>query len=113
MHEMALALSIVDIIRERAAEDGFRRVLKVHLCVGALATVDPDALAFGFSVASRDTVSEGAELVIGRPAGKAFCGSCGTTFEATRRSDPCPACERVQWILLDGDQMRVTELEVE
>lgn len=113
MHEMALAQSIVDIVIARSADESFRRTLAIHLRIGALAGVDPAALEFGFAAASRGTVAEGAALVIERPIGKAFCAQCGTNIEVNSRADPCPRCASYEWLLLEGDDMRVTELEVE
>jgi hydrogenase nickel incorporation protein HypA/HybF len=61
MHELGLALEIVDIVTRRAAGAKVRRVV---VEVGALAAVLPDALAFSFQLASDGTSAAGAELSI-------------------------------------------------
>ena len=59
MHELSLCQGILDIIQERADADGFSRVTKVRLSIGALSHVDPKAISFGFDVTTRDTIAEG------------------------------------------------------
>jgi hydrogenase nickel incorporation protein HypA/HybF len=61
MHELGLALEIVEIVTRRAAGAKVRRVV---VEVGALAAVLPDALAFSFQLASDGTSAAGAELSI-------------------------------------------------
>ncbi|QQP91044.1 hydrogenase maturation nickel metallochaperone HypA [Skermanella sp. TT6] len=112
MHEMALCQGILDIIRDRAAEEGFDRVAVVHLCVGALSHVDPHALEFGFDAVTRGTLAEGAELKINRPAGQAFCMACSQTVTLAARGEACPACGSHQLMVVAGDELRVEELEV-
>ena len=64
MHEMSIALAVVDQVAEAAARAGTsRRCASVRLQVGELAGVVPDALAFCFELACAGTVLEGAELV--------------------------------------------------
>jgi hydrogenase nickel incorporation protein HypA/HybF len=113
MHEMSLAQSIVRLAEEQARGDGFVRVTKVFLTVGALAHVDPRALEFGFEVVARGTVAEGAALVWERRPAKAFCLPCGTMVDVNSRSEPCPRCGDFGWLLQQGEELRITELEVE
>ena len=113
MHEMSLCQGIVDIIRERAAIDGFSRVRIVRLQVGALSHVEPAALAFGFESASRGSPAEGARLEIEQPAGEAFCMDCTRTVSIAARGDGCPDCGGYKLMIVAGDELRVKELEVD
>lgn len=113
MHEMSLAQGIVDLAEDRARADGFQRVTKVFLRVGALAHVDPRALEFGFDVVSKGTVAAGAELVWERTEGKAYCVPCGLSIAVESRSAACPRCGQYEWLLEQGEELRVSEMEVE
>jgi hydrogenase nickel incorporation protein HypA/HybF len=113
MHEVALAHSIVEIAEAQARAAGSPRVTKVFLRIGALAHVDPAALAFGFEAVSGGTRAAGAELIIERGPAKALCIPCGLELEVASHVDVCPRCGIHQWMLTEGDEMRVTELEVE
>ena len=61
MHELGLAMEIVDIVTRRAAGAQVRRVV---VEVGALAAVQAEALAFSFQLASDGTSAAGAEFSI-------------------------------------------------
>jgi hydrogenase nickel incorporation protein HypA/HybF len=113
MHEVALAYSIVELIEAAALAQRFTRVKRVHLAIGALATVEPAALAFGFDSVSLGTVAEGAQLRIERPAGAAYCMGCGVTTALTRRGESCRGCGSYHVVVTEGDELKVTHLEVE
>jgi len=61
MHELGLAMEVVEIVTRRAAGASVRRVV---VEVGALAAVLPDALSFSFQLASEGTSAAGAQLEI-------------------------------------------------
>lgn len=110
---MALAGSMVDIVCEAARAEGATRVISVRVLIGALAHVDSRALEFGFEVCCRGSLAEGAALVVERGDGRAFCSVCAREFVVSDRNNPCPVCERHQWLLLEGQEMRVLDMEVE
>ena len=113
MHEVALAQGIVDLVAERAQVDGFTKVLKVHVVIGALSTVMPEALQFGFDGAAMGTVVEGASLEIHEVEGEAYCTDCERRFSTRSRLATCPSCQSVRCMVTGGDELRVSELEVE
>lgn len=112
MHEVALAQGIVDIVREQATRAACRVVKVVHLRVGALSSVEPEALLFGFESAARGTVVEGATLAIERTLGKARCMGCERDAQVESRLALCPHCGSGQLLITGGDELRITELEV-
>lgn len=112
MHEVGLAQSIVELVREQARAQSFASVKTVFLRIGALANVEPDALLFGFDSASRGTVAEGARLEIERSPGTALCAACGKSVVVSSRLEDCPSCSSSQLLITSGDELRVTELEV-
>ena len=59
MHELGITRNIVAIVGEAARG---RRVTRITLAVGALAGVEPRAIAFCFDVVARGTAVEGATL---------------------------------------------------
>ena len=113
MHEAALAQGIVDIVIERAHQDAFRRAKVVHIELGALAPVMAEALVAGFFSASLGTPAEGAELDLIRSAGTAWCIDCALEVSVSSRLEACPRCAGTQLLITGGEQMRVTEMEVD
>lgn len=70
MHELSIALSLVDAVCEelpRLGDKVFVRSVRVR--VGPLSGVVPDALAFAFEVAADDSPIAGARLEIEHTAG--------------------------------------------
>jgi hydrogenase nickel incorporation protein HypA/HybF len=113
MHEVALAQGIVDIVTEQSKRDGFARASVVHVEIGELSNVMPEALVFGFQSASLGTPAEGARLNLVRCPGKGWCMDCSADIEVAARVALCPKCSGVNWMVTGGEQMRVTELEVD
>ena len=64
MHELSMAVNIVDIASEEAARLAARRVDAVHLKVGALSGVAKEALLFAWELASEETAVAGSRLAI-------------------------------------------------
>jgi len=112
MHEMSLCHELARLIAERAATDGFNRVRRVVLEIGGLSHVMPEAMAFGFDVATRGGPAEGAVLEIQRPFGTAWCADCEASREIAVRGDACPVCGGHKLLVTGGDALRLVELEV-
>lgn len=110
MHEMSITQSVVDIC-EKSAEG--RRVLSVTIEIGELSGVVPDAVEFCFEACTRETLLEGARLVIERVAGRGECPTCGAEFPVRTYFDPCPGCGGYGVRVVAGEELRVKELEVE
>jgi hydrogenase nickel incorporation protein HypA/HybF len=113
MHEMSLAEGIVQLIEEAAVREGFSTVKVVALEIGRLSAVEPEALAFCFDAATRNSIAEGARLEIESVPGKGLCPQCGAETEIENLYDPCPTCAAYGLRITGGTEMRVKELEVD
>jgi hydrogenase nickel incorporation protein HypA/HybF len=112
MHELSLCEELARLIAEQAEAGGFHRVRRVVLEIGALSHVMPEAMAFGFDVATRGGPAEGATLDIQRPPGVAWCLDCDAERTLVQRGDGCPACGGHKLMVTGGDELRLKELEV-
>ncbi|QID16862.1 hydrogenase maturation nickel metallochaperone HypA [Nitrogeniibacter mangrovi] len=113
MHEMSLAEGIRGIVEDSAREQGFTRVNAVVLEVGALSSVEVEALRFCFDVVMRGTLAEGARLDIEPVPGRGWCLPCGQTVDIAALYDPCPVCGSYQVQATGGTEMRVIALDVD
>jgi hydrogenase nickel incorporation protein HypA/HybF len=64
MHELSIAMSIVEIASEEAQRQGCARVEAVHLKLGTLSGVVKEALLFSWDLASDGSPIAGAKLAI-------------------------------------------------
>lgn len=112
MHEMSLAEGVLQLVEDGARRHGAGGVKAVWLEIGALAQVEVDALHFCFDAVTRGSVAEGARLEIVARPGAAWCMPCGERVAIARRGDACPSCGSHQLQVVQGEEMRVTEIEV-
>lgn len=113
MHEMSLCEGLLQVVEAEAVKQGFSKVMAVWLEVGALSSVEPEAMEFCFDAVTRDSLANGATLNIIRTPGNAWCMKCAKVVVIQRRLDPCPECDSYQLQVVSGDEVNIKELEVE
>lgn len=112
MHELSLAGSILAIVEQAAAREGFARVARLQLEAGRLSGVEPEALRFALAAVARGTCLDGAQLQIDEPAAQGTCTDCGGAAPVVERGAPCPHCGSARLVPRGGDRLRVVELVV-
>jgi len=113
MHELSIALSLVEAACEKAAELGAVRVEALRLRLGPLSGVVRDALLFSFELAAAGTPIEGARLEIEDLPAVVFCPRC----DAERRLPSiqhfrCPVCDTLTPEVVQGRELELAALEV-
>ena len=104
---------MLELIIEAQPREGFARVVAIHLAVGMLGHVEPEALEFAFAAVTKGSLAEGARLALTLVPGEARCLDCGTVAAVESRLSLCPACGSARLRLTAGEELRLTELEVE
>ena len=110
MHELGITENIVAIAVEYAGE---LPVKQITLEIGQLSAVMPDAIRFCFDVCCRGTVLEGAILEIIEVPGLGRCRHCGTETPLTQPFGICDRCNSVELQIIQGEELKITEMEVE
>lgn len=113
MHELSLALNARDIIEAAAVREGFARVREIHLVVGELSCVEPEALRWALAEALRGTCAETAEVKLRLEAGHGRCPACGHEAAMQVLYDICPACQQSALVAQAGTRMQLLDLRVE
>lgn len=114
MHELSIAVSLIEAAEERALVEGAERIARMSLRIGPLSGVVPEALVSAFELASHSTMAQGAVLEIERVPIAVFCAACeremvvGSAF-----SFACPACGRPTNDILSGNELEFTSMEIE
>lgn len=113
MHELSVTQSILDIALRHAEQGGARRIVRLNLVIGELATIVDDSVQFYWDIVSRGTIAEGAEMHFERVPGILRCLGCGHTFPLDGRDFACPACSETQVVAAGGDDFRLESIEVD
>jgi hydrogenase nickel incorporation protein HypA/HybF len=114
MHELSIAVRLVEAAEEAAAGAGATRVRRVSVAVGALSGVVPGALLFAYDVAASGTLLEGSELVIDEMPASVYCAACDLESVLVDVLDRhCPRCGAWKVELRGGRELDIMSLEVE
>ncbi len=113
MHELSIALNIVDIATAETRKAGALRVTDLNIEVGSLSGVIVEALEFAMEVAVRDTILSGARVAIHPVQAQAKCKQCGEEFEVADYFEQCPKCDSLDLQIMRGQELKVRSLVVE
>ncbi len=114
MHELSIALSILDLAEEEAARRGGVQVHGIHLRLGPLSGVVKEALLSAYEVAREGSPLAEAQLVIEETPLLAHCPTCRTTKAVVSVQQLCCAeCGTPTPQLLSGRELEVVALEIQ
>lgn len=113
MHELSIAMSVLEAAQREAALHGNAGLRKIALRVGELSAVDPEALRFGFEMMTRATRFEQVELELDFIPRTNRCSDCGSEFHVTDLRFECPLCGSGKTSFARGDELEIAYLELE
>jgi len=113
MHELSIAMGIVDAALEEARSRGVQ-VTAVHLRLGALSGVVKDALLFSYEAACQDTPLAGSRLIVEDVPVVVVCPQCRKQQTLpSLQSFTCPECGAPAPDVVQGRELEVFALEIE
>jgi hydrogenase nickel incorporation protein HypA/HybF len=113
MHEMSIAQSLIQILKEEMEKHGAKTLRTVHLRIGQLSAIVPEALSFCFQVATDGTEMEGAKLVMDIIPLQGYCSACQKEFEIKEYHFICPFCGTTKIETIAGQDLAIVDMEVE
>jgi hydrogenase nickel incorporation protein HypA/HybF len=114
MHELSIAMSIVEMAQEEAENRGGVHVSAVHLKLGALSGVVKEALLSAFEMACADTPLQGSRLVVEEVPVVIFCPSCKAPHPVSSvQLFCCAECATPASEIVQGKELEVVALEIE
>ena len=113
MHELSIALSILDTASAEAKRQHLSKITAIHLRLGPLAGVDRDALASAYGLAREGSDFGHCELIIEETPIISHCAKCAAERTISSLEEIlCPACGHPADVR-SGRDLEVTAFEVE
>ena len=113
MHELSIALSILEVAEEEVGRCGGGQVEAIHLKVGPLAGVVEEALVSAYELAREATPFAGSRLVIEEVPIAVFCSKCQAERAVHSVQDfTCIVCNTPASEIIRGRELQLAALEL-
>ena len=114
MHELSIAMSIVEMAQEESEKRCGAQVKTVHLKLGALSGVVKEALLSAYEMAIEDTPLLGSRLIIEEVPVVVFCPRCQVQRPLhSVQLFCCAECGTPTSEIMQGKELEVVALEME
>lgn len=113
MHEMTIAVSIIDIVCKKASDEKAHKINSVELEIGELSGIMIHSLEFCFEAACKNTIADGADLNIHTIKAEAFCKSCNNNFSIETDFSPCPTCDNFNFEITKGKELLIKSFNID
>ncbi len=113
MHELSIAMSILELAEEEAERRGGVSVQAIYLKVGALSGVDKQALLSAYELATEQTAFAGCQLIVEEIPTVVYCCKCEAERPlASIQLFECPECGAPTPNVVRGRELQVSALEL-
>jgi len=113
MHEMSVVSNITKIALETAKDNKLKVIDKIKIAVGSQHHLAPDLMEYAFTFFSKDTIAEGASLIIEKIPITMICLDCKKKFNVQNQVYICPECSSVQLVMKSGRELIIENIEGE
>lgn len=114
MHEMSVVSGILESVLPVARDAGASRVCTVHLRIGDMREVVPEAMELAWEVLSEeDPLTLGCTFTVEEVHPRSRCLVCGATFSHDRFHCRCPECGSAETKLMAGRELDIISIEIE
>jgi len=110
MHELSLAMEVIELTQQEATKNQVSRILEIQIEVGDLSGVEADAFQSALEMLLRGTMLEYASVILIRTPGKGKCFICQLEFDMKMRLDTCPKCACFPSEITGGEEFRVISI---
>ena len=110
MHELSLAMEVIELVQLEAEKTGVTRILEINIEVGDLSGVEAETFQSALSLIVKDSILNDALIKVFRTPGKGKCNSCNAEFDMTYRLETCPQCQCFPSEISGGQEFRVVSI---
>ncbi len=114
MHELSIAMSIVEMVEEEMERRGGLQIAAVHLRIGKLAGVVKEALLSSYEMACENTPLAGSQLVVEEVPVIMYCPTCDARRPVlVSEWFNCPQCGAPVTQIVQGKELELVSLEID
>ncbi|MBI5099487.1 MAG: hydrogenase maturation nickel metallochaperone HypA [Nitrospirae bacterium] len=115
MHEVSIALGMIEELKKIARENNAKKVTCVKLKIGIMSGIVTDSLVFAFdAVKLEHPILYSATISIQEVPLVYECNQCRESFETDSIAFPsCPFCESHSLKLISGEEQHIENVELE
>ena len=114
MHEASIAASLIEIVIDTAESNKAEKVTKVFVKIGRLAAIEIDSLEFAYdAIKEAYELIKDSEIIIEDVPITGKCQKCGVVDTYDEMFFACSACGAFEVDLLTGEELTITEIEVD
>jgi hydrogenase nickel incorporation protein HypA/HybF len=110
MHEMSIAVELLQQVEALAAEHRAGRVEALEIAAGSLRAVVPEALDLAWQELTAGTLAEGSALMVRPVPPRVRCRGCGHTFAPEPDAYLCDRCGLADVEILEGNDIMLMSL---
>ena len=115
MHELSIAMSIVDLAIEEARKEKSKKITEIEIEVGTWAGVDSEALLFSLNATKQySDVLKDSEIRLIKREPLMYCSGCNREFTPkVQYTDTCAYCNSAQIELIQGRELALSSLSIQ
>ncbi len=115
MHEMSIAMGMIDELTRIAQENNAKKVVTVNLKIGKMSGIVTDSLRFVFDAVKLEyPLLSATEIIVEEVPLIYKCRDCSNLFETDEIYFlSCPDCKSCRLELVSGEELNIENLEIE
>jgi hydrogenase nickel incorporation protein HypA/HybF len=113
MHEMSITQNILDDVDEHLINVQYSRIIDIKIKVGELTALDPSSLLFCYDVLTKGTKFEGVELKVEEVPLRGHCNDCQSEINIDNFLFLCGNCGSTNVTITSGEELILSEINVE
>jgi hydrogenase nickel incorporation protein HypA/HybF len=114
MHELSIAMSILDIVAEESQRRGGAPIEAVHIKLGPLSGVVKQALVSAYELAREMSPQAGVRLIVEEVPVVAYCETCRSEQPiASIQELTCPQCGNFTPRVVRGRELEIVAMEIQ
>ena len=113
MHELSIVEGILEAVIPEVKKYDVSRVLSIKLKIGELSGVVPECINAYFDIAAKETIAEGARIIIEKVPVIIKCPDCGYDGGIRLGNYKCPQCGGTHFKIISGKEYFVDSVEAE